>query len=80
VGEEMRWSQGARFLSLCSMSRLARTESMRRIDGSRQIKRGEKQVKGYCDECDVVHGPGHTGTVQTYDPAPYVKRIDKEQP
>ena len=53
---------------------------MRRIDGSRQIKRGEKQVKGYCDECDVVHGPGHTGTVQTYDPAPYVKRIDKEQP
>jgi len=46
----------------------------------RQIRRGEKQVKGYCDECDVVHGPGHTGTVQTYDPAPYAKPIDEEQP
>jgi RHS repeat-associated protein len=46
----------------------------------RQIKRGEKQVRDYCVECNEVYGPGHTGRVQTYEPAPYVKRIDDQQP
>ena len=33
----------------------------------RAIARGEKQVQEYCRECDRVHGPGHKGTVETYD-------------
>lgn len=46
----------------------------------RQIKRGEKQVQDYCAECNEVYGPGHTGRVQTYEPEPYLKRIDEQQP
>ncbi|MCC6998800.1 MAG: hypothetical protein IT370_29580 [Deltaproteobacteria bacterium] len=34
----------------------------------RAIKRGEKQVQGYCEECDEEFGPGHSGRVVTYDP------------
>ena len=33
----------------------------------RAIKQGEKQVEGYCRECNQVNGPGHTGRVETYD-------------
>jgi hypothetical protein len=35
---------------------------------SRAVRRGEKQIEGYCKECDEAFGPGHTGTVETYDP------------
>ena len=31
------------------------------------IKKGQKQVKEYCDECDKEYGPGHTGDIETYD-------------
>lgn len=34
----------------------------------RAVARGQKQVDGYCRECDQVYGPGHTGKVETYDP------------
>lgn len=33
----------------------------------RAIKQGEKQVEGYCRECNQVNGSGHTGRVETYD-------------
>jgi RHS repeat-associated protein len=41
----------------------------------RQIRRGEKQLEGYCKECDSsTLGPGHTTQpVQTYDPSKYLK-------
>jgi RHS repeat-associated protein len=32
----------------------------------RAIRQGEKQLQEYCRECDRVHGPGHTGTLETY--------------
>ena len=34
----------------------------------RAVRRGEKQVREYCEECDEVFGPGHTGIVETYTP------------
>jgi hypothetical protein len=34
----------------------------------RAIRRGQRQVQSYCDECDRVFGPGHRGRVETYDP------------
>jgi len=37
----------------------------------RAIARGQKQVAGYCEECNRVHGPGHTGRVVTYDASAY---------
>ncbi|HEY3351090.1 MAG TPA: RHS repeat-associated core domain-containing protein [Thermoanaerobaculia bacterium] len=46
----------------------------------RQVRRGEKQVGGYCAECDVEKGPGHTGRVLPYDPAPFLDRIKGEEP
>ncbi len=33
----------------------------------RAIRQGERQVEGYCRECDQVHGPGHRGRVKTYE-------------
>ncbi len=30
------------------------------------IRKGKKQLEGYCAECNEVFGPGHTGTIQTY--------------
>ncbi len=36
-------------------------------NNTRAKKQGEKQVQGYCNECDKVNGKGHTGTVETYD-------------
>ena len=42
-------------------------------DNPRAVQRGGRQVEGYCRECDQTYGPGHTGRVQTYDPAKYVK-------
>ncbi|BDA78461.1 hypothetical protein LPTSP3_g13910 [Leptospira kobayashii] len=33
----------------------------------RAIKKGEKQLKEYCNECDRVYGPGHKGTINTYE-------------
>ena len=33
----------------------------------RAIKQGEKQVEGYCRECNQVNGPGHIGQVEAYD-------------
>lgn len=38
------------------------------------IRRGEKQVEGYCKECDQQYGPGHAGSVQTYDPTKYLEK------
>ena len=46
----------------------------------RAIRKGEKQVGGYCAECDQVYGPGNTGVVQTYDPTPYLGRVDGNGP
>jgi hypothetical protein len=37
-------------------------------DNSRAVRKGDKQLDGYCKECDEVYGPGHTGAVETYDP------------
>ncbi|MBA3559086.1 MAG: hypothetical protein H0W30_10840 [Gemmatimonadaceae bacterium] len=34
----------------------------------RAIRKGEKQVREYCRECDKTIGPGHTGRVVTYTP------------
>ena len=33
----------------------------------RAIRQGEKQVDGYCRECDKAFGPGHRGRVETYE-------------
>ena len=30
---------------------------------------GARQLDDYCKECDQVFGPGHTGTLETYDPS-----------
>ena len=40
----------------------------------RAIRRGERQVDGYCRECDQTKGPGHTGRVQTYEPKKYLEK------
>ena len=37
-------------------------------------RRGQKQVEGYCKECDQEYGPGHTGSVQPYDPTKYLEK------
>jgi RHS repeat-associated protein len=42
----------------------------------RAIRRGSRQVEGYCQECDDAIGSGHTGRVQTYDQAKYLKEKD----
>jgi RHS repeat-associated protein len=42
-------------------------------NNARAIRRGARQVEGYCRECDQAVGPGHTGRVQTYDTAKYLK-------
>jgi RHS repeat-associated protein len=48
----------------------AQTREIRELkpDNPRAIRRGKKQVKEYCDECDKAFGPGHTVKVETYDP------------
>jgi RHS repeat-associated protein len=33
----------------------------------RAVRRGERQAEGYCAECNVEFGPGHTWRVETYD-------------
>jgi RHS repeat-associated protein len=43
-------------------------------DNARATRRGQKQVEGYCKECDQTQGPGHTGRVQTYDPKKYLEK------
>lgn len=32
------------------------------------VRKGQRQVDQYCKECDKEYGPGHKGTVRTYDP------------
>jgi RHS repeat-associated protein len=61
----------------------AYNEAERRVieikpNNPRAIRRGEGQVGGYCQECDEIFGPGHAGSVQPYDPEPYLRRVDKE--
>jgi RHS repeat-associated protein len=43
------------------------------------VRRGQRQVGGYCQECDQHHGPGHSGAVQTYDPAKYLEKTNKKE-
>lgn len=33
----------------------------------RAVRRGEKQLKQYCRECDEAFGGGHSGEVRTYE-------------
>lgn len=40
----------------------------------RAVKRGEKQVEGYCTDCNKEFGSGHKGSVQTYDPSKYLDK------
>ncbi|OAI14822.1 hypothetical protein A1507_01055 [Methylomonas koyamae] len=36
-------------------------------NNSKAIIQGERQVEGYCRECNEAFGPGHTGRVETYE-------------
>lgn len=33
------------------------------------VKQGHKQLQQYCQECDQVHGVGHKGVLETYEPS-----------
>jgi hypothetical protein len=47
-----------------------KTKEVRELkpNNERAVRRGERQVDAYCAECDEALGPGHTGTVETYNP------------
>jgi hypothetical protein len=43
-------------------------------DNQRAVRRGERQVGGYCSECDQTYGAGHSGRVQAYDQKKYLEK------